>query len=146
MQDLAVDADVERPARRDADRAEDAVGVGRGLGGIGEEGVVGLDVLSELGVRLGVVDADGEVGDVERSNGFAALTERLAFDRSATGEGFGEPGDDDRLLALVLGERMGPPIEKLGASSPTFNSTPLCAPPTLAVATPSMTVSPSLNS
>ena len=96
VQDAAVDADVERPARGHADHAEHAVGGRRGLGRVGEDRVVGLDVLGELGVGLGVVDADREVGHLERPNGVAALTERLALDRSTTGEGLGEPGQDDR--------------------------------------------------
>ena len=104
VQDLAVDADVERPARGHSGRAEYAVGGSRGFGGIGEDGIVGFDVLGELGVRLGVVNADGEVGDVERSDGFAALTERLAFRRSSAGEGLWEPRQDDGAFALEVGK------------------------------------------
>ena len=70
--------------------------------GVAEDGIVRLDMLGELLVRLGIVDAGGEVDDVgEGPDGVAALTERLALGRSATGERFGEPGDDDRLALVV---------------------------------------------
>jgi hypothetical protein len=87
-------------------RVHDAVGPGNRLLGIAEDGVVRLDVLCELLVRLGVVDAGGEVDDVvEGPDVVAALTERSAFGRSTTGERFREPGEDDRL-ALVVGQTM----------------------------------------
>ena len=74
---------------------------------IGEDRIVRLDVLGKLLVGLGVVYADGVVGDVELSDGIAALTERLAFGRSPAGEGFREPREHDGALALVIGELMG---------------------------------------
>ena len=61
----------------------------------------------ELLVRLRVVNADRVVGDVELSNGLAALTERLAFGRSPAGEGFREPCEHDGALAFVIGELVG---------------------------------------
>jgi hypothetical protein len=61
-------------------------------------------VLGELLVRFRVVNADGVVGDVELPEGIAALTERLAFGGSPTGEGLGEPGQHDGALAFVVGE------------------------------------------
>jgi hypothetical protein len=87
-------------------RVDYAIGGGDFLVGIAEDGIVGYDVLGELLVRLGIVDAGGEVDDVgEGPDVVAALTERLALGRSATSERFGEPGDDDRL-SLVVGETM----------------------------------------
>ena len=107
VQDLAVGADVERPAC-----GELMLGINHAVSGsylffgVAEDGIVRLDMLGELLVRLGIVDAGGEVDDVgEGPDVFAALTERLALGRSATGERFGEPGDDDRL-ALVVGQTM----------------------------------------
>ena len=62
--------------------------------GIAEDGIVRLDMLGELLVRLGIVDAGGEIDDVgEGPDVVAALTERLAFGRSTTGERFREPGE-----------------------------------------------------
>jgi hypothetical protein len=61
-------------------------------------------MLGKLLVRFRVVDADGEIGDVELPDGIAALTERLAFGRSPAGEGFREPRQHDSVLALVVGE------------------------------------------
>ena len=107
VQDPAVGPDVERPARR-----EGMLGIDHAVGGcdllfrIGEDGIVGFDVLGELLVRLGIVDAGGEIDDVgEGPDVVAALTERLALGGSATSERFREPGDDDRL-PLVVGETM----------------------------------------
>ncbi len=83
-----------------------AVGSSYLLLGIAEDGIVRLDMLGELLVRLGIVDAGGEIDDVgEGPDVGAALTERLALGRSTTGERFREPGDDDRL-ALVVGQTM----------------------------------------
>jgi hypothetical protein len=63
-------------------------------------------MLGELLVRLGIVDADGVVRDVELADGVAALTERLALGRSAAGESFREPGQDNGTLAAMVGELM----------------------------------------
>jgi hypothetical protein len=83
-----------------------AIGGGDFLFRISEDGIVRFDVLGELLVRLGIVDAGGEIDDVgEGPDVVAALTERLALGRSATGERFREPGDDDRL-AFVVGQTM----------------------------------------
>jgi hypothetical protein len=107
IKDLAVRPDIEGPARREGMLGVDyAVGGCDFLFGIGEDGIVRFDVLGELLVRLGIVDAGGEIDDVgEGPDVVAALTERLALGRSATSERFREPGDDDRL-PLVVGETM----------------------------------------
>jgi hypothetical protein len=107
VQDLAVRPNVEGPARRNGMLGVyDTVCGCDFLFGIGEDGIVGFDVLGELLVRLGIVDAGGEIDDVgEGPDVVAALTERLALGRSTTGERFREPGEDDRL-ALVVGQTM----------------------------------------
>jgi len=67
-------------------------------------------VLGELLVRLGIVDAGGEIDDVgEGPDVVAALTERLALGRSTTGERFREPGQDDGL-AFQRGETVRLPV------------------------------------
>ena len=108
VEDLAVLADVEGPALGETDeRHQDTVGLGDLLLRVGEERVVEAERLGELLVLLGAVGADPEVGHVEVPDLVAALTERLALPRSATGESLGEPGQDDRLLVLVVRERVG---------------------------------------
>ena len=107
VQDLAVRANVERPARRQRMLGIDYAVRGSDLFlGIAEDGIVRLDMLGKFLVRLGIVDAGGEEDDVgEGPDVVAARTERPAFGRSTTGERFREPGDDDRL-ALVIGQTM----------------------------------------
>ena len=76
----------------------------------------------ELGVGGDVVDTRHEISDIERANGGAALTERLALGRSAAGEGLREPGQDHPASAVV-GEAMhsavGAGERERGAGSPT---------------------------
>jgi hypothetical protein len=73
---------------------------------IAEDRVVGFDVLCELLVRLGIVDAGSKVDDIlEGPKVVAALTERLALGGSASGEGLREPGKNDGL-ALVIRQPM----------------------------------------
>ena len=102
-QDLAVLANVERPALGEADqRDQDAVGIRCGLVGIAQDRIVGPERLGELLVLLRRVGAGGEVGDVEVADLVAALTERLALRGSAACERFGEPGEHHRLLAAIV--------------------------------------------
>ena len=112
LQDLAVRSDVERPAVRHlaeveaAEVAEHAVLPGGLLGGIGQQGKVGALFLREGHVVLQGVDADHEVGDIERANHWATLTEGSAFGRSTSGERFGKPREDHRPAAQ-LRQRVG---------------------------------------
>jgi hypothetical protein len=79
-----------------------AIGGGRLLVGIAEDGIIGLDVLGELLVRLGIIDTGREVDDVGKgADVVAALTERLALGGSTAGECLGEPGKNEGL-ALVI--------------------------------------------
>jgi len=74
------------------------------LVGIAQDGIIGLDVLGELPVRFRIVDTGREIYDVgEGPDVFTALTERLAFGRSTTGERLRKPGKHHGL-ALVLRE------------------------------------------
>ena len=107
VENPAVGADVERPARCEAQSAQNTVG-GRNLfRRIREDRVVGLDVLGELPVLFRVIDAGREVSDVELPDGLAALTERLAFGRSTASERFRKPGEHDGALALEVGKSIG---------------------------------------
>ena len=103
VQDLAVRADVERPAC-----GELVLGINHAVSGsylflgVAEDGIVRLDMLGELLVRLGIIDARSKVDDVgEGPDGSAALTERPAFRCSATGERLGEPRENYRLALVV---------------------------------------------
>lgn len=101
FEDLPIGTDIEGPAAREARGGQNAVRGRDLLLGIGEDGIVGLDGFGELAICIRVVDAGGEVGDVEGLEGGAALTERPAFGRSSTGKRFGEPGEYDGLPFVV---------------------------------------------
>ena len=73
---------------------------------IGQDWVVEVQTLCEVCILFDGVDARGEVGDIEITNQFTALTERFAFLRSATGKSFGVPSDDERLLSFELFRRI----------------------------------------
>jgi hypothetical protein len=77
---------------------QDAVGLRRPLVGVAEDRIVEAQGLGELAIGVRVIDAGGEVGDLEIPDLRPARTERLAFRRSSAGERLGKPGDDDRLL------------------------------------------------
>lgn len=75
----------------------DAVSRGNFSVRIAEDRVVQIQRLGEVCVLFDGVTAGSEVCNVELFQGLATLTEGFALSRSATGKGFGEPGDDDRL-------------------------------------------------
>ena len=105
VQDLPVNADVERPPdRQRLVVADDAVRLRRLAFGVAQDRVVDGDVTRERCVDLGLVDARGKQGNVEDPDRLAALTERPALRRSTGAAGFGKPGDDDRPLAAVVRE------------------------------------------
>ena len=103
IEDAPVGSDVEGPPGGEwAVRVDDAVRGRRFLVRVAQDGIVGLDVLGELLVRLGIIDARSKVDDVgEGPDGSAALTERPAFRCSATGERLGEPRENYRLALVV---------------------------------------------
>ena len=90
-----------------------AVVLGDALVGIGEDRVVEVERLGELGVLFGGVDAGGEISDFEVLERLAVFLERLAFLGAAAGERLGEPGDHDRGLPFVLLERVGLAVGRL---------------------------------
>ena len=103
IEDSAVSSDIERPSVRQWTLVVYYTVSGRDLlVRVGQDDVVRLDVLGELLVCLGVIDARGKRYDVlKRPDTVAALTERLAFGGSSPGEGFGEPGKHDDLALVV---------------------------------------------
>src|ERR1700752_3590820 len=88
VQDLAVRTYVKGPAVGDfsdpelAEIGEHAVFPGGLPGGIGQNREVGFFFLGEGGVVGQRIDADHEVGNVERANQWAALTEGSALSGS----------------------------------------------------------------
>ena len=101
---LAVRTDVEgsavgEPAVLRAVIFEHAVFIGCFLGWIGKQRERGAFLLGEGGIVFQRIRADHEVGHIKGSNLSTALTERLAFGRSATGKRFRKPGKNHRLAS-----------------------------------------------
>ena len=109
MQDAAVQTDIEGVTSGIA-TPQDAVGARGLLARVAQDRVVQAKRLGEFTIGLGIVDACREVGDVERSDLFAARTERRAFGRSTIGERLRKPGKDDRLFPFEVGEPVGLPV------------------------------------
>ena len=86
-------------------------------------------ICANLRVVLGVVDAGREVGHVVRPDQVAALTERLALGRSATGERLGEPGQHHRLLAREVGQACASCRPIPAARTPARGLPPSAPPP-----------------
>ena len=98
-----VRTDIERPAHRTLPlRVHYAISGRDFFFGIREDGVIGLNVLREFLVGVRIVDACREIRDVlERTQIGAALTERLAFGRSTSGECGREPGKHHGLAFVI---------------------------------------------
>jgi hypothetical protein len=75
VQYSAVEADIER-ATRGVAALQDAIGAGGLLARVAQDWVVQSKGFCEFAIRLGVVDARREIGNVERSDLLAARTER----------------------------------------------------------------------
>ena len=76
VHDPAVEADEERPARRERlIFVDDAIGLCDGLGRIAQERIIDAERLRKRLVGFRCVDADGEVRDVEAPDVLATLTE-----------------------------------------------------------------------
>lgn len=111
VQDASIAPNVER--QPDGERrpvTDHAIGLGHAFGGIAQKGVVRPNRFREPAVCRWRIDARRKMGNIEVANEFAALTERLADSRSTAGPGLGEPGQDDRLLAAVVREPIGPAV------------------------------------
>jgi hypothetical protein len=103
--DLPIDAYVERPSC-DARRG-DPVCFGHLPRGITQKRVIYAQRLRICLVRFRGIDTDGEKRDIERADFVAALTERLAFRRSATAECLDKPDKNHRLLATEISQVIG---------------------------------------
>jgi hypothetical protein len=76
VHDPAIEADEERPSRRERlIVVHDAISPGHGLGRITQQGIVETKGLRKRLVRLCRVDANGKMRDVEASDFLATLTE-----------------------------------------------------------------------
>lgn len=84
-----------------------AVGLGGFARGIAQDRIVRAQRFGKsFGALLAVyrITTGGEVSDIELADFCAARTERLAFRRSTTGEGFWKPSQDDGFLAFEFRE------------------------------------------
>jgi hypothetical protein len=130
IENRAVGTDDECPPFRNCPSLVDnTVGPGNLLARITQNRIVEVEGLGKTSIGSGGITAHREQGNVEtvepRSGtrgqvdlattleldgewfGTAAGTQRIALEASAAGEGFGKPGEDDHLLAAIIGEAIG---------------------------------------
>src|SRR6185295_4993001 len=88
VENAAVRADVERPPRREAARAEDAVRAGHIFGRVTENGTGQIESRREIRVGLHRVDARGEALHAASGERRRELAERSALRRASAGERF----------------------------------------------------------
>ena len=69
---------------------------------VAQDRVVQFQRFGKFAIGFRRIATGREIGDVELTQGGTALTERFALGRSATGKRLGKPGDDHRLLTLVI--------------------------------------------
>ena len=107
-QNLAFLAEVKRhPGRMLAVALDQAVGFGRAALGIAENRVVEIQRFGEFCVGLRIVATRRKVGDVELADFLAALTERLTFGRSTTGESLRKPSNHNGPLVFEIRKPIG---------------------------------------
>lgn len=104
VENLAVLADIERPARRKSGGAQYAVRLGDPLIGVTENGVVEPERPGELAVGFDGIDAHAEVFGFEATENAVAGSQRCAFARTVWCESFGEPGEHDGVHAMEIAE------------------------------------------
>jgi hypothetical protein len=103
IEDLAIDADVERPSCGSGFVVPDyAIRLGGTTLRIAEEGVIHLKLRGKLPVVIKRIDADREKRDVKCANLVAALTERLALCRSTSAGRSRKPGQHHGLFSPVI--------------------------------------------
>ena len=107
-ENLPFRADVECPTLRQRTAlVNNTVSLCDFLSRIAEDGVIELKRFGELLVHLRGIAAGGKVGNIELTKGVAALTERLALRRSATGKCLGIPSDHHRSLSPKIRQLVG---------------------------------------
>ncbi len=102
IQNFTVFANIVGPTAREAGGTEAAKRFCDLFARVAQNRVIQIQALGKLSVSFNWINAGGEVCDVELANGLAALTERLAFLRSAAGERFWVPGDDKGFLPFEV--------------------------------------------
>lgn len=102
MQNFTVLANDESDSVRESTCIQDTVGFGHLGVGVTQDRIVELQRFGECCVLLDRIAACCEVSDVVLTQGLTARTERFAFGRSATGEGFRVPRDHNGLFAFEL--------------------------------------------
>jgi len=111
VEDAAVSANVERPARcRPPPARQDAIRFcGLSLR-IAEYRVLELEQFGNLAVPVDAVDAGLEESHIERPDLLDARTGRIALARSSLGVRLGKPGDDHGPDAAVVGQAVCLPV------------------------------------
>ena len=105
VNDLAIFANVDRPSLGIAvGRINEAVRLSNLATGIAQQREVELQFVGKLLVQLLFIATGAKISDFKLLQGGAAVTQRLAFRRSATGLCFGIPSDHHRLLPDKIGE------------------------------------------
>jgi hypothetical protein len=111
VQDAAVDANVERPARRERQQtAHDAVLPSDGFGRIAQDRKPESERVGKPPVPLGRVGTCRKVGDVELPDSVAAPTERPAFRRSPARERARKPREYDGLPSNEVRQPIRAPV------------------------------------
>jgi len=106
MENFPVFADVKCPAFGEVPLIVDhAVGSAHVLASVGQDRIIGAEGFGERLDSFFAVDriaTGGEISHIELADFCAALTERLALGRSATGKDFGKPGEHDGSLPFEV--------------------------------------------
>jgi hypothetical protein len=108
VDDLAVPIDPERlPGGAAPKFVEDAVGLADGFVLVGNQRKRQVEACGETGLGVEVVGADADDLDIGTLELRVKLLKSLELGGSATGEGFGEEGQDDGAVLEKVGEDQG---------------------------------------
>ena len=105
VEDLPIFANIVTPAKwKSSFLSDHAVGFGHFSSGVAKNRIIEFELFCKPRVVFIRIATGGKVSNIKLPDGIAALTERLTFERSATSERFGEPGDHNRLLPFEIGK------------------------------------------